>query len=216
MLPLWAGVAPFSVAFAVLARAGGFTIVQTELLSLVVFSGAAQVATVTLAAGGAPAISILITTVLLNIRHVLYGLSFRRMAGSQPGPPKTLLAFLLTDEAYGLTVKAYHDGHGSPAFLLGAGVSLYSVWNVGTLVGALLGALIPDPSSSGLDFIFPLTFLALLLPLLRTRRHVLVAVLSGAIAFGLSRIAPTGVTVLGAALIAAGTATALDLRDERR
>lgn len=214
MVPLWAGIAPFAVAFAVLARAAGFTVLSTQALSLILFAGAAQVATVTLVNGGANAVAVVGTVFLLNVRHVLYGLSYRRLAGNQEGPPKPLLAFLLTDEAYGVTVKAFLDGYGSPMFLLGAGLSLYVVFNVATLAGALLGSLLPDPSRSGLNFVFPLTFLALLLPLLRSRRQVLVAVVSGALALGLSHITPAGVTVLGAAVTAAALGTVLDLRTE--
>jgi 4-azaleucine resistance transporter AzlC len=214
ILPIWAGVVPFGVAFAVLARAEGLSILETQLLSLIVFAGAAQVATVILLKNGAGAISVIITAFLLNVRHVLYGLSYSRLAARMPGPPRAILAFLLTDEAYGITVRAFLDGRGSPTFLFGAGFSLYLSFNVATLVGALLGSIIPNPNKSGLDFIFPLTFLALLLPLLTSRRQVLVAAVSGAIAFGLSQVAPVGVTVIGAAVVASGLGLALDAHAE--
>lgn len=213
MLPLWAGVVPFGVAFAVLARAAGFSAIATQALSLLVFAGAAQVATVRLVGDGALPLVVVLTAFLLNLRHVLYGLSYRRLAGRLPGPPAALLAFLLTDEAYGVTVRAFMEGRGSGTFLLGAGSSLYFAFNLATLAGALLGSLLPDPRASGLDFVFPLTFLALLLPVLRSRRQVLVAAVSGAGALGLSRVAPGGVTVLVSAVTAAALGTVLDERE---
>jgi 4-azaleucine resistance transporter AzlC len=215
ILPLWTGVVPFAIAFAVLARAAGASGLETQLLSLFLFAGAAQVLTVTLLKNGAGPVSIVVTVFLLNVRHVLYGLSYSRLARGMSGPPKALLAFLLTDEAYGITVRAFLDGRGSPAFLLGAGLSLYMAFNVATLIGVLLGSVIPDPSKSGLDFIFPLTFLALLVPLLTSWKQVLVVTVSGGIALGLSHVAPAGVTVLAAAVTGALLGLSLDLRAER-
>src|SRR6185437_7585071 len=108
---------------------------------------------------------IVLTVLALNLRHALYGLSLRRQLGRRTRPPLPLLAFLLTDEAYGVTVRDGLDGGGGPGFLLGAGLSLYGAYNLATLAGVLAGRLLPDPRRLGLDFVFPLTFLALLLPL---------------------------------------------------
>ena len=96
-------------------------------------------------------------------------------------------------------------------FLLGAALSLYLVWNLFTLVGSLAGAFIPDPRAVGADVVFPLAFLGLLVPLLAGRREVLVAVCSGLLAWGVSRIVPGGLTVLiagvGGALLGAFLST---------
>src|SRR5215207_5273278 len=112
MIPLWAGVVPFALAFAILARTAGFSVLETLALSGLVFAGSAQVAIVLLFAGGAGAGAIVATTLALNLRHVLYGLSLRRGWAERTGPPHPLLAFLLTDESYGLTVKDGLDGGG--------------------------------------------------------------------------------------------------------
>jgi predicted branched-subunit amino acid permease len=129
-------------------------------------------------------------------------------------PARTLLPFVMTDEAYGLTVKEYLDGEGGPAFLAGAGLSLYLAFNLATLAGALLGSAIPDLQGLGLDLIFPLTFLALLVPLLRTWTQLIVAIVSGGLALGLGRIIPAGTTILIAAVVASALGTALP-REER-
>src|SRR4051794_1743587 len=175
MLPLWAGVVPFALAFALLARTAGFSALETQGLSLLVFAGGAQIAMVTLYAGGAGAVAIVLTVLVLNLRHVLYGLSLSRQLGRHTRPPLPCLAFTLTDEAYGVTIRDGLDGRGGPAFFLGASLSLYVVFNLATLAGVLVGRLLPDPQRLGLDFIFPLTFLALLLPLLRNWRQGVVA-----------------------------------------
>src|SRR5262245_50056101 len=128
MLPLWAGVVPFALAFALLARTAGFSALETQALSALVFAGGAQVAVVTLYAGGAGAVAIVLTVLVLNLRHILYGLSLGQQLGKRTRPPLPLLAFLLTDEAYGVTVKDGLDGRGGPRFFLGASLSLYGAF----------------------------------------------------------------------------------------
>lgn len=215
MVPLWAGVVPFGAAFGVLARTAGYDILQTQAFSAFIFAGAAQVAAVTITAGGGGAVAIILTTLLLNLRHVLYGLSLRPFLPQHVRPPRALLAYLLTDEAYGVTIRAYLDGRSGPFFLFGAGLSLYIAFNAATLAGAVLGSIIPDPHHIGLDFIFPLTFLALLVPLLRSRTGVVVALVSGICALVLSRLVPGGITILVSTLLAASLGVLLDRREER-
>ena len=168
MMALWPGIVPFAIAFALAARAAGFSLAETQALSMVVFAGSAQFATVTLFASGAGAASIVLTALLLNLRHVLYGLSLARYLGPRTRPPRPLLAFFVTDESYGLAIRECLAGRGGDAYLFGASLSLYGVFAASTLAGALLGARLPDLTGLGLDFVFPLSFLALLLPLLRS------------------------------------------------
>ena len=78
MVPLWVGVAPFGLAYAVLARDAGLSLIETQALSVLVFAGAAQVSAVGLVSQGAAGLEIVLTTFLLNVRHVLYGLSLSR------------------------------------------------------------------------------------------------------------------------------------------
>jgi 4-azaleucine resistance transporter AzlC len=209
MVPLWAGVAPFGLAFGILARAAGYSILQTQAFSIFVFAGASEVAAVTLTMAGATGIAIVLTALLLNLRHVLYGLSLSGLLRMQSLAARFLVPFVMTDESYGLTVKEYLDGQGGPAFLAGAGLSLYAAFNLATLAGAILGTALPDLQSLGLDLIFPLTFLALLVPLLRTWTQVAVAAVSGGLALGLSHLIPAGTTILISAVAASALGTVL-------
>lgn len=213
MIPLWLGTIPFAVAYAVTARASGLSVWDTQLMSLTVFAGASQFAAAGLfagygLAGGASAIGIVLTTFLLNARHLLYGLSLSRQL-SLTRPQRLLAAQFLTDEAYGVVTVGGPREPGSPSFayLLGAELSLYGVWNLATLVGSLAGAVLPDPAALGVGVIFPLAFLGLLVPLLVDRVTVLVAVCSGLGAWGLSRVLPGGLVILlagvGGALLGA-------------
>jgi predicted branched-subunit amino acid permease len=192
MAPLWLGVVPFALVYAVLARDAELSLVQTQALSLLVFAGSAQVSAVGLFGSGAAAFEIVSTTFLLNVRHVLYGLSLGRRI-PLPGRRRAAAAYFLTDEAFGVVAAS---GERTFAFLLGAELSLFGVWNLATLGGGIAGSAIADPERLGIDLVFPLAFLALLVPLVRTRVELLVAVLSGALAYVLARDLPGGLPIL--------------------
>lgn len=198
MVPLWVGVIPFGLAYAVTARAAGLTALETQAMSLLVFAGSAQVSAAGLFAAGASGAEIVLTTLLLNVRHVLYGLWLGRVLPLSRRQ-RPVAAFFLTDEAYGVAAASRQHTF---SFLLGAELSLFATWNLATAAGALIGAAIPDPRELGVDLIFPLAFLALLVPLLRTRLDVAVALVSGAAAYMLSRSLPGGLPVLGGAVLA--------------
>jgi 4-azaleucine resistance transporter AzlC len=192
MAPLWLGVVPFGLAYAVTARDAGLSLLETQTLSVLVFSGAAQVSAAGLFAAGAAGISIVLTTFLLNVRHVLYGLSLGRTMTLTPRQ-RPVAAFFLTDESFGVAAASEEP---SFAFLLGTELSLFVTWNLATLGGGLLGGAIPDPEKLGVDLVFSLAFIALLVPLLRGRIELLVAVVSGALAFGLAEVLPGGLPIL--------------------
>ncbi len=192
MVPLWLGVVPFGLAYAVLARDAGLSLLETQSLSVFVFAGSAQVSAVGLFAAGAAGITVVLTTLLLNVRHVLYGLTLGRSMSLTPRQ-RPVAAYFLTDEAFGVVVAGRDR---SFAYLLGAELSLFITWNLSTLAGALLGGAIPDPKRLGVDLVFPLAFIALLVPLLRGRLELVVAVVSGALAFGASKMLPAGLPIL--------------------
>lgn len=197
--PLWLGLAPFAVAYAVTARAAGLSVAEVCLMSLTTFAGASQFAAAGMFASGAAGASIVLTTLLLNVRHLLYGLSLAQKLPMSPRE-RLLAAQFLTDEAYGIAlVQGPKDPGGlSFPFLLGAELSVYVSWNVVTLLGALAGAALPSPEQLGVGVVFPLAFLGLLIPQVTDRLTLLVAVVSGLAAWGLSKVLPGGLVVLGA------------------
>jgi 4-azaleucine resistance transporter AzlC len=205
MVPLWIGVVPFGAAYAVSARTAGIDLVHTQLMSLLVFAGGSQFAAVGLIAAGAGPWTLVSTTFLINLRHLLYGVVVAATTELRGGR-RLLAAHLLTDEAFGVHAA---QGRGRPAFLIGAGLSLFVVWNAATLVGSLLARSLPDPHAIGLDIVFPLAFLALLVPLLRDRRSLTVAGIAGLAAWGLGAVLEPGAALLVAAALAAGIGAAL-------
>ncbi len=210
MLPLWVGAIPVGIAYGVAAHTAGLSGLETQLMSVVVFSSAAQVSAVSLLRADAPAPLLVVTAMALNVQLVLLGLAIGRQMRLS-WAERLATAALLTDGAYG--VSAAHGQLRLP-FLLGAGASMFLGWNVGTALGIVAGQMLPDPRGSGIDFVVPLAFLAVLAPLLRTRAAVVVALVSAAAVLVLGTFLPGGVAVLGAG-VAGSAAGAWWTRDGR-
>ncbi|MGA7670198.1 MAG: AzlC family ABC transporter permease [Nitrolancea sp.] len=196
LMPLWTGAIPVGVAYAVAARDAGLSPLQTQLMSLTVFSAAAQFSAVSLFSHGTPVVVMIVTAMTLNLQLFLFGLTAAR--DSRPSLRRRFLtAYFLTDGAFAIAVG---NGRIRMPVLLGAGVSMFTAWNVGTLIGAAAGAILPDLSRVGVDFVAPLTFLAVLVPLLRSKPAILTLVVAAATTLILTRFMPTGAAVLGAGL----------------
>lgn len=213
-IPLWPGLIAFAFAFAVTARTSGFSALEVQALSMVLFAGSAQIVIVALTNEGAGFLAIVLTVLVLNLRHVLYGFSLSRWFPEHTSPRKSVLAFFVTDEAYGLTTRGYRDGQGSVGFYLGVCLNLYLTFAASTFAGVAAGVLIPDPERLGLEFVFALTFVALLVPLLKTRRDLRVAAIAVVATLLLSQVATSGLVILLATAIAATAGALLDRRTE--
>jgi 4-azaleucine resistance transporter AzlC len=199
-----------AISFGVLARTSGISFAMTCVMSLVVFAGGAQfLAIATIAAGGTP-LAAVIGGVVLNARHLPYGLA---VAPFVRGPlwKRALSSQVVLDESTALALSQPTPELGRLAFYA-CGCSLFVAWNLGTAIGALAGGAIADPSALGLDAAFPASMLALLAPLLR-RRDVRAAALAGAvIALAATPFTAPGVPVL---LAAAGVLVARVVGGER-
>lgn len=213
-LPLWLGAAPFGIIYAVTAIAAGLTPTQTLGMSLLVFAGAAQFTAAGMFASGIAPVTIIITTLILNARHILLAASLVPFLRSTKLWGKALLAFQLTDETYAVGIQRFLEGTGSSAFQFGSNISLYCIWQLSTVVGIFLGRFIPDPTVYGLDLVFPLTFIALLTPLLRDHISVTVAVIAGVLTIAGALLLPGSWYILLAGIVASGLGAWLS-RDRR-
>ena len=213
-LPLMLGTFPFGVAFAAGGRAVGFSALETLLWSLAVFAGSAQFAAVALTGAGAGPFAILLTTIGLNLRHLLYGMSAAAWLPKPVRPPRGLLAYLLADETYGVAVRFAAAGNPRGGVFFGAGLSTWAAWQAGTVVGLLLASAVPDLSGLGLDLVFPVSFAAMLMPLLRSRLAVAAALLAAVLGVGLRPALGPGLAILAATVAGAALGVALDRAPE--
>ena len=203
-MPLWLGAAPFGAIYAVSALAAGLTPAQTLAMSLFVFAGASQFTAAGLFASGAAPATIVITTLIINARHMLLAASLSPFVRGARPSIKALLAFQLTDESYAIGMPRFLEGKGSLGYQLGTNISMYVIWQCSTAAGMLLGARIPDPAAYGLDLVFPLTFIGLLIPLLRDRVSGMVAALAAVLAIGGALALPGSWYILLAGIVASG------------
>jgi len=191
-LPLAPGVAAFGLLYGMMARQAGLSPAEAVAMSMLVHAGSAQFTALGMwsVAGAVP---IILTTLVINLRHLLMGASIAPYLRGLTTGRKALLALWMSDESYALAIAEYERGqapqrgYGVPApergygvpsghgYFLGVNSCVYVVWAVSGLLGALLGTAIPDPARYGLDLVFPLAFLGLMMAFIKDRIGAAVA-----------------------------------------
>lgn len=194
---LYAGA--FGATFGAVAVAAGLSIAQAMVLSLVMFTGASQFAFVGVVGAGGSPFAAIPAALLLGVRNAFYGVPITSIVRPR-GLARLRTAHLVIDETTAMAVAQPTSSARRFAFWT-TGTVLFGLWNVGTLAGAVLGTSV-DPTALGLDAAAPAVFLALLWPQLRTRGAPAVAVLGAVVAALLIPVAPAGVPVIAAAVVA--------------
>lgn len=188
------------IPFGILALEAGLDPAQAMGMSVIVFAGSAQFASLELFRAGAGPVVVIATTLLINLRHLLMAASLRPPFGDRPLPQRLGLAYLLVDESFAMASGWYRRGGRGLAYYVTFGASMWALWNLGTIVGVLAGPAVPDPRVVGLDFAITATFVAIVVLGIRTRRDVVIALVA-ALAAGILRglgLAVVAVVVAGA------------------
>ena len=195
------GIAVFAIAgsYGVLARPV-MGVVAPIVMSVVVFSGAAQFGSLAILAVGGGTGAAIAAGVLLNARYLAMGLA---LAPSLRGRAVSRAAFAMTVVDASWAAASSGDGSFDPWYMVGVTVPQYPAWVLGTIVGVLAGRALGDPASLGLDALFPAFFVALLYEEVRGRRKLAAAGGGAGIALVLTPFAPPGLPILAAALAAA-------------
>jgi len=206
--PLLLGIVPFGLVAGIAAVDAGLGLAEAVGLSVIVFAGASQLAAIELLAQNAPLAVVIGTAVVINVRMVMYSASIAPYLAEYGRRFRAGLAYLLTDQAYALSVAEYERTPDRTRwrYYLGAAATLWVVWQITTVVGFVIGAGVPD--AWGLTFAVPLVFLALLVPAMKDRPTVLAAVVGGAVAVAAAGL-PMNLGLLTGAVsgIVAGLAT---------
>jgi predicted branched-subunit amino acid permease len=188
--PMLVGVIPFGLVAGATPATTGLGGGTSIGLSTIVFAGASQLAAADVLADGGGALVAVIAACTINLRMLLYSASLAPHLAHVPLRRRLLMAYLLTDQAYAVSITRWTDeadraAEGGPApepdrrvpYYLGAAVLLWANWQVCTVVGIFIGAAVPD--SLPLDFAVPLVFLVLLVPAITSRPAAIAAIAGG-------------------------------------
>lgn len=173
--PMMLGIIPFGMVCGVGAVAAGASPAAALAMSMIMFSGAAQIVAVQLLAAGAPFAVIVLSCLVVSLRLLMYSAALAPYLRPLDHRWRNVLSFLLTDQGFAWTIHRFRDSDDiadSASYFLGSGVLIWGVWQVATLIGIVAGRTIP--ASWQLDFVVPLCFIAVLVPYLRDRVSLLV------------------------------------------
>lgn len=215
-LPFLIVIIPFAVLFGVVATEAGLNVAQVMGFSVLVLAGASQFTAVQLLSDNAPTIVIILSALAVNLRMAMYSAALLPWLRDATGRQKAWIAYALIDQTFALSIQHYerHPRLGLQqrlAYFAGGALVLCGPWMVATWAGATLGDLIPEDIA--LDFALPITFLAMIAPMLRTTAHLagcFVAITAALLLAGL----PSGLGLLIAAPLGMATGAIVEARTE--
>ena len=210
--PLMIPVLPFGIIFGVIGMELGLSPYMTFGMSVIIFGGASQIVLLQLFSGGASSLVTITSVGAVNFRHLLYGAVFSEYLSHLNLTWKIILSYVLIDQTFAVSnnyFKNNKENEFKHYHLLGAGFTCWTVWQISTVLGIVLGSIIPE--ELGLSFTISLTFLALLINDFRKFKNIIVMLVSGIVAtIGYNTI-PFQAYIIVAAIAALLVATLLTL-----
>jgi 4-azaleucine resistance transporter AzlC len=201
MSPMLIGLVPFGVVCGVGAIAAGASPVAALAMSMIMFSGAAQIVAAQLLAAGAPFAVIVLSCLVVSLRLIMYSAAMAPYLRPLDHRWRALLAYVLTDQAFARTIKRFRESDDTAAnasYFLGSGALLWVTWQLSTVLGIVAGQVVPP--SWQLEFVVPLCFIAILMPLLRDRVSIIVFVVTAVAAIVLDAM-PLRLSMICAGLL---------------
>jgi 4-azaleucine resistance transporter AzlC len=181
--PLLIGVIPFGLVFGIVAAGSSVGSWLGGSTSVIIFAGAAQLATLQLIDAGVGGAVVIATALVINARHVMYSAALSPDFQEFPTIARFVLPYFLTDQAFAISIVRYNEAT-DPVYkqwyFTGAALALWITWQISTMAGIVLGAQVP--ASWSLDFAIPLVFLVLLVPTIKSRPDLIAALVGGGIA----------------------------------
>lgn len=209
-LPIVFGYMPVAFAYGLLASQAGLSPLNAVLMSVVVYAGSSQLIAVGLLAAGASPVSILITTFIVNLRHLLMSAAMSPYLRAWRRRTLAAFAYELTDETFALHATRFSQGHINPAETLTINLIAQIAWVLGTLVGVVAGQLVTDVRPFGLDYALVAMFIALLIIQITNHRLLLVALIAGSLSTLLLLAGVSQWNVIVSALITATLALGVE------
>lgn len=209
--PLLIGVVPFGIVASVTTAAQGVGVAGVFGFSTVMYAGASQLAAIEVLGRGASPLVAIGTVAMVNLRFVMYSAALAPHLADVGLLPRLGAAYVLTDQAFAVSVTAYRDGDLGPrarlAYYLSGAVVMWLSWQAATAVGLAIGTALPD--GLPLDFALPLVFMVLLIPAITDRATAAAATVGGLVAvLGAGLPSGTGLLVGAVTGIAVGVLVA--------
>ena len=188
-LPLAISIAAYGLVWGVLAGQAGLSALDVFLMCALVFAGASQFVALDMwDASALPVVSIIVATLIVNLRLALMSATIRPVLAHLPLWQQMLGIALVSDEQWALAMAEVQRGRPSAAYYFGAAVFCYLTWMLSPLAGRLVGAAIDNPTTYGLDFAFTATFLALLFGMWRGRGDLVPWIVAALVAIGTAQL----------------------------
>ena len=200
-IPLQLGVFPFGIAYGILGIEVGLTNIQTYLLSIIIFAGVSQIVFAQLFSTFTPSFIIVGTIGIVNLRHILYGVSLSSYLKKLSIKWRIILSYLITDEAFAISYKRFSEEKKTKYMhfhLLGTGITLWTSWQISTLIGIFIGPSIPN--SLNLEYVIPLSFIAIVVVSINTKIKLIIFIMSALLSI-LLRDLPWNLWIITSALI---------------
>lgn len=202
-LPIVLGYIPIGFAFGVLANQAQLSIIETGLMSLMVYAGSAQFIGVSMIAAGSSVTAIVFTTFLVNLRHLLMGASLSPHLKSFNNLSLLGISFGITDETFGVASSYLKSKEATPQYMAGLHLTSHMSWILSSLLGASMGNLIGNAPALGLDFALPAMFIALLVMQLKDLKNIIVAIIAALTSILIFTTLPDNWNVIIATIISA-------------
>lgn len=184
-VPIVFGYLPIGLTYGVLAQKAGLSTFNTLMMSLLVYAGSSQLVAAGLFAAGAPAPSIILTTFVVNLRHMLLSAAIAPFLERWRKRELAAFAYQLTDETFALHAARFPSGMPDKAEIFAINATAQASWLLGTGLGAILGGVIGDVEPLGLDYVLPAMFIALIVLQIEDGAQIAVALLTGALSVAL-------------------------------
>lgn len=195
-LPMGISFIVFGSIFGVIAIQIGLSPFESILMSLVSFAGSAQLSVLSMIAENSNISAMVLTTLLINARHLLYGLSLSPYFSKFDWKFTNFIAYFLSDALYALSLSHCKQLRPQKSYMIGAGIFLYMSWGLGTLIGTVSSTLLPKFNHLGLEFSITAIFLIMAFTEINSFLKVVTFLITGLIVISLSAILPLGFLLL--------------------
>jgi len=215
-LPLVVAYVPLGIAFGLLAAESQLSLFTTVAMSVLVYTGAAQFIGVSMLAAGDPGLAILMMTVLINARYLLFSMTLAPYLKSWRGGLRFLFGLQITDEVFALQSIKFQSENRSLSEIFGVNITVHLAWISSTTVGHLSGAMIGDAGVYGLDYVLPAIFISFVVFSIRTKVHLIVALAAAATSTAAALCHYASLGLILSTLIAASLGVAMDKHSRSR